>query len=84
MIHFGNDEVPVCVVLMHRVTHIHRTNQGGCPRLVSIAAPQLLLFVMAEVGHVGRGFDIKGRVRRDHKKLSLGIRLPPAARQFRL
>ena len=43
-----------------------------------------LLFVMAEVGHIRCGFDIKGRMRRDHKELALGKGLPRGTRQFRL
>ena len=38
---------------------------------------------MAEVGHIGGGFDIKGRLRRDHKELAPGKRPPRRARQLR-
>jgi len=43
-----------------------------------------LLFVMAEVGHVGDGLNIKRRMRRDHKELAPGKRLPCGTRKLRL
>src|SRR5208283_621668 len=45
---------------------------------------RLRLFVIAEIGHVGHGLDLKRRMRRDDKGPALGIRLPRPARQFRL